>query len=177
MNTGLKKIEIKRSFMLFIAVLLLLNYLSFCYHTDKNPFDIFPRFPILEKKMSINIFIPDIDGKSILKEKRNIPVIQDREGYIRLLFKHVVKGSYFENTSLTVPIDAFIRKVWIYDQSCVIDLGLVIVDEDIQVIPGSEDTFRESIEKTITENIPSIRRVILLESGIPGRRIWDIAEL
>lgn len=90
----------KRSLMLIISILFLFDYLAFCYHTDRNPFDIFPSFPILYDKRTINVFLPNIDGKTILKETRKISYIDDIEGFIRLLFKIVVKGSNFENTSI-----------------------------------------------------------------------------
>jgi len=42
------------------------------------------------------------------------------------------------------------------------------------VVKGSEQMFKESLEKTITENVPGIKKVILLEKGVPFRKLWEI---
>jgi len=47
--------------------------------------------------------------------------------------------------------------------------------DDTPVIPGSEDNFRAALEKSITENIPSIKRVVVLEKGVPLKRLWEVA--
>jgi len=57
---------------------------------------------------------------------------------------------------------------------CVIDLSPVILEKEINVVKGSEQMFRESLEKTITENIPGIKKVILLEKGVPFKKLWEI---
>jgi hypothetical protein len=168
-------IERNRFLVLFITLLFLFDYLVFCYHTEKNPFNIFPSIPILEDKKLINVYLPYLDGQSILKESRRVSVIDNDQGFVRLLFKIVVKGSYYENTAAVVPVDIVIRGVWIYEGSCIIDLALAAVVDNVEVIPGSESTFRRALEKTITENIPTIERVIILERGIPGKNIWEIA--
>ncbi len=168
-------IERNRFLVLFVTLLFIFDYLVFCYHTDKNPFDIFPVLPVLEDKKLINAYLPYLDGKSILKESRRVSVIDNDEGFIRLLFKIVVKGSYYENTAAVVPVDIRIRGIWIYEGTCIIDLTLATIVDNIEIIPGSENTFRRALEKTITENIPSIERVIILERGIPGKSIWEMA--
>jgi hypothetical protein len=168
-------IERNRFLVLFITLLFLFDYLVFCYHTEKNPFNIFPSIPILEDKKLINVYLPYLDGQSILKESRRVSVIDNDQGFVRLLFKIVVKGSYYENTAAVVPVDIGIRGIWIYEGSCIIDLALAAVVDNVAVIPGSENTFRRALEKTITENIPSIERVIILERGIPGKNIWEMA--
>jgi hypothetical protein len=87
----------------------------------------------------------------------------------------VAAGSNFENTSMAVPTSFVIRSVWFFEDTCVIDLGLSTVRENTEIIPGSEANFRQAIEKTITENIPSIKTVLLLERGVPGKNLWEVA--
>lgn len=169
-------IERNRFLILFISFLFVFDYLVFCYHTEKNPFDIFPSMPVLDDKKLINVYLPDLDGKSILKESRRVSIVDNGEGFIRLLFKMVVKGSYFENTSAVVPVDIAIRRIWIYNGTCIIDLMLATLDDNVDSIPGSEKTFREALEKTIVENIPSVKRVVILERGIPGKNVWEMAQ-
>ena len=175
----LKKIESdkptgNRFIMTLIGGLFLLNYLAFCYHTDKNPFYIFPSLPLLDERNPINVYLPDIDGETILKEERVISRLDDNKGFIRLLFNIVIKGSYYENTSPAIPIDTYIRKIWIRDEICIIDLGLSIINYNLKIIKGSETIFKISLEKTISENIPTIKKVILLEQGIPEKPLWEI---
>jgi len=50
----------------------------------------------------------------------------------------------------------------------------VMLEKEIVVVKGSEQMFREALEKTIIENIPGIKKVILLEKGVPGKRLWEI---
>jgi hypothetical protein len=169
-------IERNRFLVLFISFLFVFDYLVFCYNTEQNPFDIFPSMPVLDDKKLINVYLPDLDGKSILKESRRVSIIDNGEGFIRLLFKMVVKGSYFENTSAVVPVDIAIRRIWFYEGTCIIDLTLATLEDNIDIIPGSEKAFREALEKTIVENIPSVKRVIILERGIPGKNVWEIAQ-
>ncbi|MDY6933597.1 MAG: hypothetical protein SVZ03_05150 [Spirochaetota bacterium] len=167
--------EGKRFILLLITLLFFFDYIAFCYLTGRSPLDIFPAFPLLDDRERISIFLPDIDGKSILKEERRINLLNDREGFIKLLFEIVVKGSYNENTSAVVPIDTFIRKIWIHDDRCIIDVGLSSLSENAEIIPGSEHTFRMALEKTITENIPSIQNVTILSGGIPQMILWEVA--
>ncbi len=168
------KKEKTRFIMLLIAVLFCFDYLVFCYHAEKNPFDIFPAIPIKDEKKLINVYLPDLDGKSILKESKKVSVIDDREDFVGLLFEEVINGSDFENTSIVVPVNAYIRKIWIYDEVCAIDVGFSLLERDAKIISGSEDAFDKALLRTITENIPSIKKVILLDRGIPGKRIWEI---
>ena len=89
-------------------------------------------------------------------------------------------GSQFENTMLNVPARFIIKKIWIVDsengggKTCLIDLMPVIIDKDVVVVKGSEQMFREALEKTIIETVPGINRVILLEKGVPDKKLWDI---
>ena len=57
---------------------------------------------------------------------------------------------------------------------CVIDLSPATLEKDMNVVKGSEQMFKESLEKTITENVPGIKKVILLEKGVPFRKLWEI---
>lgn len=168
------RVERNRFLVLLVSGLIIFDYLVFCYHSDKSIFDIFPSFPVVDTRKVINVYLPDLDGKGILRERRSVPVLDDTEGFIRALFKIVVKGSDYENTSMLAPMDTYVRKVWIYGDTCVIDICLPVIPEEAKVIPGSEEAFRAALEKTIVENIPAVKRVILLEKGIPGKRIWEI---
>jgi len=168
------EIERNRFLVLVISVIFIFDYLVFCYHTEKNLFDIFPAIPVLDDSREVTVYVPALDGKSILKETRRISVY-NRVGFVRVLFRMVATGSYYENTSAMVPVKIDIRKIWFYDDACIIDVMLVSLDKTAKVIPGSENVFRESLERTITENIPSIKRVFLLERGIPFKNIWEMA--
>jgi hypothetical protein len=168
------EIEKNRFLVLVISIIFIFDYLVFCYHTEKSPFDIFPAIPVLDDSREVTVYVPALDGKSILKETRRISVF-NKEGFVRVLFQMVMKGSYYENTSAMVPVKINIRKIWFYDDACIIDVMLVSLDTAARIIPGSEKVFRESLEKTITENISSIKRVVLLERGIPFKDIWEMA--
>jgi hypothetical protein len=169
------RIERNRILVLLISLALIFNYVVFCYHTEKNIFDIFPSFPKLESRDERTVYIPDTDGKTLLKETRLVPEMDDRNEYVRLLFKMVAEGSNFENTSMAVPTSFVIRGVWFFEDTCVIDLGLATIRDNAEIIPGSEANFRQAIDKTITENIPSIKTVLLLERGVPGKNLWEVA--
>lgn len=164
-----------RFLILVISVLLFLDYLMFCYHTDKNIFNIFPSLPALDNREKRQVYIPDIDGKTILKETRKISVPEDTDEFVHVLFKIVSKGSIYENTSMAVPVDASIRRIWIIGDTCIIDVNLTALRENTSVIPGSEENFRKALEQTLSENIKSISKVVLLERGIPAKPIWEVA--
>ena len=172
--------ENNRIYILTAASLFLFIYIMFSYHIDKNIFNIFPSIPLLENKKTINIYIPSEGCKEILTEEREIYSKLEDESLIERLFKLVCDGSYFENTAENVPVDFLIKKIWIIDREngdgkvCVIDLSPIILDKDIHVVKGSEQMFKDALEKTITTNIPEIKRVILLEKGVPFRKLWEI---
>lgn len=168
-----EKKEWNRFIMGSLAFLIFFDYLLFCYHAEKNPLDIFPSFPVADEKREIMVYLPDLDGRSVIEEKRRAPVIKDTESYIHLLFQMVIDGSDYENTSVVVPVDSYIREIWIYDDICAIDAGFSILMKSDTVIPGSEESFKRALSRTVTENIPAIKRVILLDKGIPGRNIWE----
>jgi hypothetical protein len=172
--------EKNRVYILVTASLFLLIYIMFSYHIDKNIFNIFPSIPLLEDKRSINIYIPSEGCKEILTEKREIYSKLKNENLIERLFELVCAGSYFENTSENVPVDFLIKKIWIVDgkngdgKVCVIDLSPIILDRDIHVVKGSEKMFKDALEKTITSNMPEIKKIILLEKGVPFRKLWEM---
>ncbi|MBN2401558.1 MAG: hypothetical protein JXN64_04090 [Spirochaetes bacterium] len=164
--------ERNRFLMISLASLFLFDYLLFCYISARNPFNIFPSFPLLEDKKLINVYLPDIDGKTILKETREISVPDDKKGYAKILIDLVIKGSIFENTSIAVPITLFNRKIWFSQDMCIIDFVPSLTANTKKNIADSDAAFKEALEKTISENIPSIKKIKLLERGIPGRVMW-----
>ena len=172
--------EKNRIYILATASLFLLIYIMFSYHIDKNIFNIFPSIPLLEDKKTINIYIPSEGCKEILTEEREVYSKLEDESLIEKLFNLVCAGSYFENTSENVPIDLLIKKIWIVEAEngdgkvCVIDLSPIILDKDIHVVKGSEQMFKDALEKTITSNVPEIKKVILLEKGVPFRKLWEM---
>ncbi|HNX23391.1 MAG TPA: GerMN domain-containing protein [Spirochaetota bacterium] len=172
--------EKNRILILALSALFVLDYMMLSYHIDKNIFDIFPSIPVLEDKKTVNIYIPSEGCKEILAEKREIYSDLEDESLVRRLFDLVADGSYFENTSENVPVNFLIKKIWLVDgesgegKVCVIDLSPAILEKDMNVVKGSEQMFKESLEKTITENIPGIKKVILLEKGVPFRKLWEI---
>jgi hypothetical protein len=99
---------------------------------------------------------------------------------VKKLFSLVAAGSYYENNALNVPVKYTIKKVWITGTEsgdgriCAIDLMPAILGKDIKVVKNSEVLFRESLEKTIVENVPGIKKVIVLEKGVPFRKLWEI---
>ena len=164
-----------RFLVLSISLLLIFDYMVFCYHADKNIFDIFPALPKLDLRERRAIYVPANDGKSLLKETRKIDVPEDTDRFAGLLFGMVAKGSIYENTSGAVPVDTYVRTVWLKGDTCYIDAGLAVLRDNTAIIPGSEENFRTALEKSIVENIPSIKRVVLLEKGVPLKRLWEVA--
>ena len=169
------RVEKNRFLLLLISLLLILDYALFCYHADKGLFDIFPPFPALDKREERTVYLPYTDGRSILAEKRKVLVSKDREEYVRRLFKIVVGGSIYENTSMAVPIDPCVRAVWFQGQTCIIDVSPATIQENSPLIAGSEANFTRALEKTISANIPSIKKLMLLEKGIPGKQLWEVS--
>ncbi len=176
------KKEKNRIFVLFLGSLFLIDYLAFCYHTDKNIFNIFPSIPVSDERKIIDVYVPQLDGKTISKEERSAPQFNDKMRFAAFLFYQVLKGSKFENTTMIAPVNIFIRKIWIYNEErnskngveCYIDIEFPVHVDNIKIIKGSEDLFKKAVERTITENIPEIRSVQILVQGIYGRSIWEI---
>ena len=144
----------------------------FSYHTEKNIFNIFPSMPILEKKINIDIFLPSAENNSIFKEVRSVKFIENDKNFIKLLFGFVKRGSMFENTAGLVPAELFIRKVWVEKDICVIDFEPLIISDNIKRLKGSEKKFKDALTKTIISNIPKIKKVVMLEHGVPFRSLW-----
>ncbi|HOP62090.1 MAG TPA: hypothetical protein PK358_02475 [Spirochaetota bacterium] len=172
--------EKNRIMIILVSALFLLNYAMFSYHIDKNFFDIFPSIPVIESKDEITVFIPSEGCREILSEKREINRNIDKDILVKKLVALVAEGSYFENTSSNVPVKLLVKNVWITPDEkgggnvCLIDLSPVILNRDAVIIAGSEEMFRESLGKTIRENIQGITNVILLENGVPNRKLWEI---
>ncbi|HNX60020.1 MAG TPA: hypothetical protein PKK43_13045, partial [Spirochaetota bacterium] len=57
--------------------------------------------------------------------------------------------------------------------TCVVDFWLETLDDDAPFTSGAENLYHEAIAKTLTENIKSIKKVVICENGIPGKNIWD----
>lgn len=172
--------EKNRIVLLAISALFILDYIMLSYHIDKNIFDIFPSIPALAERKTVNIYIPSEGSKEIISEKREIYSDLKDESLVQRLFNLVADGSFFENTSENVPVDFLIKKIWIVDNEngdgkiCVIDLSPATLEKDMYIVKGSEQMFRESLEKTIIENMPGIKKVIILEKGVPFRKLWEI---
>lgn len=172
--------EKTRIIILLVSAMFFIDYIMFSLHVDKNILDIFPSIPVLESKDEINIYIPSEGCKEILSEKRKIETDIDEDILVKKLVALVAEGSYFENTSSNVPVKLLVKNVWITPDEngggnvCLIDISPVILEREIAIITGSEQMFRESLEKTVKENVPGITRVILLEKGVPFRKLWEI---
>lgn len=171
--------ERTRRLILLFSFLFLLDYLMYCLHTEKNIVDIFPDITPLEQSEKVRVYLPDPDGVTLISERRTIPGYDSDEKTARALFEVVVKGSIFDNTSMAVPPAMFLRKVWIYGKgktgrACIFDMEPVELGLKSAVVKNSEALFRNALEKTITENIPSVKSVILLEQGVPGIPLWEL---
>lgn len=172
--------ERTRRIILMFAFLFFLDYLMYCLHTDKNIVDIFPEITPLEQGKTVRVYLPDLDGVTIIAERRSIPKYDSDEKTARVLFEMVVKGSVFDNTSMAAPSGLLLRKVWIYgkpagkSRTCIFDLEPVELGAKTPVVKNSEALFKQALEKTVTENIPSVKTVMLLEKGVPGTPIWEL---
>jgi len=161
-----------RMMVLFITLLILVDYLMFCYHTDKNIFNIFPSIPPIEFRNTINVYVPDATAQNIMKETRRVQLPDSSEDFAGMLFQFVVKGSHYDNTSHIVPVRTDLRKVWIFNGLCVFDLALAPLKDDAILVAGAQEAFKSAVEKTVCENISSVKHVEILVNGIPGTRIW-----
>jgi len=172
--------ERNRRLILLFAGIFIVDYLMYCLHTNHNIIDIFPELPAMAQEKKISVYLPALDGATIFREKRAIPVYDSEEKTARLLFEIVAKGSLYDNTAMAVPANLFVKKVWIHGPSggsgavCVIDLEPAELRSGATVIKNSEGLFKRALEKTITENIPSIKTVLVLEKGVPGTALWEL---
>jgi len=169
--SGLDRVGRTRFLVLFISLVLIGDYLMFCYHTDKNIFNIFPPIPRLDTRSDISIYVPDKDARELMKESRKIQVPDGKDVYAGMLYRMVARGSIFDNTSHIVPVKTFVRHVWIGETECVIDIDFHAAKDRIESVPGSDLAFQKALEKTITENIPGISTVRVLLNGVP-RKLW-----
>ena len=173
------KKEKVRIIILFFAIIFIFDYLMFCLHTDKNIFNIFPSFPLLEENKKIVISLPSIDARSIIQEKRKVLIFDNDIRYARYLFETFLNGSFYENTTTSFPLNIFLRNVWMYDagegsKTCVFDFDPLILSKNVENYNQSEEIFKKALEKTIVENISNIKKIIILENGIPGKNIWSL---
>jgi hypothetical protein len=168
---GLSRVERNRFLVLFISLLLILDYFMFSYHINKNIFSIFPALPRIDFRSEINIYVPDKDAKNILKETRSVLVPREKEIYAGMLYRMIAKGSRFDNTSSIVPVKTYVRNVWIGEKRCVIDIDFESAKERIEPVENSETAFKKAVEMTIAENITGITQVHVLLNGVP-RKLW-----
>jgi len=163
-----------RFFLLASAGLILINYALFCFHIEKNFFDFFPSFPKWEKKETIKVYLPDLDGQTILEEERKIKPTSNQEEYAKFLFNKVVQGSDIDNTKMAVPLKLFVKKVWFYKKFCLFDLEPLTLNSKTKLIKNSGVNFLKAITQTIKENISNIEKVICLENGVLSEKLWDL---
>ncbi|MFC1671389.1 hypothetical protein ACFL20_13430 [Spirochaetota bacterium] len=171
--------ERRRFFILLLSSIFFLDYIMFCYITQKNVLDIVPALPVLSGKNKIDVYYPDIKGKSVFKEKVEVPQFESKERYAKFLFKVVAEGSSFQNTAIIIPVTPFVRKVWIHDnvssgKLCVIDLEPMILNNNSIVVSGAEAAFKKAVGETIKSNIPGIKEVLFLERGVPNKSLWEV---
>ncbi len=174
------KQERTRIAILVLSSILFLDYVLFSYQVESNIFNIFPAIPVIENKIKINIYIPSEGANEIISEEREIHDDLEEEVLVKKLFSLVAAGSFYENTALNVPVRYTIKKIWFVEAEdkkgklCLIDLMPAILGNDIKVVKNSETLFKESLEKTIVENIPGVEKVMVLEKGIPFKKLWEI---
>lgn len=169
-----------RFLVLFFTAFILFDYVMYCIHIEKYPFDIFPPLPALESTVAIKVFLPSPDGKNVFEEKRIVPEFDSETKYASYLFNLVRKGSLYDNTLSAVPVELNIKEVIFHpfdesaEKTCIINIDPTIIKEGITPVKGSEDIFRLAVEKTITYNIKSVKKVYIMERGIPEKKIWDL---
>jgi len=174
------KQERTRIAILVLSSILFFDYVLFSFQVESNIFNIFPSIPVIENKIKINIYIPSEGAGEIISEEREIHGDLEEEVFVKKLFSLVAAGSFYENTALNVPVRYTIKKIWFVETEdekgklCLIDLMPAILENDIKVVKNSEALFKESLEKTIVENIPGVEKVMVLEKGIPFRQLWEI---
>ncbi len=161
--------------VLIITLMIILDYLMICFQIERNPFAIFPPFPVRDSREEVTVFLPDVDGNTILKETRMVDRSGTDENFIKYLMYIITRGSKYENTRLAVPIDAIVRAVWIENSICIIDIRMEALPKDVPIIKGTEANFREAVKKTVMANFEGIQDVILVENGIYNRNMWELS--
>jgi len=169
-----------RRLIITLVSIFFLDYIMFCYHTGRNIFAIFPSIPPISLQREITLYLPSLDGQTIIDEKRKVASFSSEERFVQFLVNSVAKGSMFQNTAMAVPAEMNIRKVWLLEKNanpdgeniCVVDCEPFMLDEGVKPLPGSEELFRKALKQTITANIPYISDIILLDGGIPDRKFW-----
>lgn len=161
-----------RALLLAISVVCIVDYCAISVLDDKNLFDIYPSLPALDTRKTIDIFVADIDAKSILKEKRRVLLPQDDEGKVNRLLKLVAEGSEFENTRAIAPVDIILRHIWFYDTTCIIDCELSAIEGHVPSIADSFQAFTKALTQTICHNVKGVTKVEVLEHGIYGKNLW-----
>lgn len=165
--------EYNRFFLLVFALMLFADYLMFCFQADRNPLAVFPPFPVRDTRQQITVFLPDLDGTTVLEEKRRIDLSGSTDQNIRNILTAIARGSKYENTMPAVPVRILPRAIWIHGSECVIDLVYFYPPEEKTIIDGSEKLFREAVEKSITANIAGIEKVTIVNNGISGISLWQ----
>ena len=89
-----------RILIISLSLLFVLDYMMFCLHTEKNIFNVFPSIPPIVSTHSTTLYLPSINGTSLFTEKRELPVYDSDKKFAMVLFREVVRGSIYENTSI-----------------------------------------------------------------------------
>lgn len=172
--------EYNRVMFLSVTGLCFFAYIMLCILTEKNVLNIFPPVPVIKENRIINVYMPSEKCTEIIREQRRVFSDLEDEKLVHRIFYLVAAGSQYENTMSNVPARFIIKMIWIIDnedcdgKTCLIDLMPVMIEKETAVVKGSEQMFREALEKTVVENVPGVKKVILLEKGVPGKRLWDI---
>jgi len=158
--------------LLIISIVLICDYFMICGLAGKNPASIFPSLPVLDFRDKVTVYLPSAEG-SLLKETRLIDTPSSNEEFIRRLVRFVIEGSAYENTRIMTPIQGDVRKIWLYNDECYIDVRLETLASDAPIVTGSEKIFREALTKTVTDNVKNVKKVLVLENGIPNKNLWE----
>jgi len=167
-----------RKIIIISFFLLLFNYLLFSVIIERSPFDLFPQKPLLGKKEEITLYLPSLNGKTFFEEKRLMKIPKQNKAWLKVLLEEVIKGSAFENTSQTVPVNLFLKKIWIHKEGekniAVLDFDPFELNQNVDLIKNSGKNFKLALTKTIKKNLPEINDVYLLESGQSSANLWDL---
>ncbi len=168
--------EKNRKFILVTGILLLVNYLLFRALTLSNPLDIFPSFPVIDKREMITVHMPRLHGKEITPEKVSSALFDTNERKARFLAEKVLAGSRYENTAILIPVNLLIKKVWITPEgggTCVVDFHVSSRTGETHLIEGSEKRIKEALTRTLVSNIDGVNHVVFCRQGIPSVPLWE----